>query len=180
MNDIIFAGNVDPNYVPTIPEEVFTIIPAIIVFSLLVVFASKASAFFKNIIHRRKDADRRDPVRLYTPTQKNVARQRCGSRCEYGLIFRCSKTVDNLQGDHWYPHARGGVTNEKNLVMLCPSCNRSKGDKIPSSAMTMSIALRRRLFYNGSFNNMGYYAPGQWSPLWGGRKSKSTSKFTSK
>lgn len=151
---------------PAIPDEVFTVVAATLMIVLAGYFITRVLDFFRSVTHRKKHGDKRDPIRLYTRGQKEAASQRCDSRCEYGLLFRYKHTGTDLQGDHWYPHARGGMTSEKNLVMLCPQCNRYKSDSIPGVAMTWCIALRRRLFYNGKYQYVGFYTPGQWNPPW--------------
>jgi len=44
----------------------------------------------------------------------------CGTHCE---------SVGKMDGDHIVPYSKGGKTEYSNLQMLCPHCNRSKGNK---------------------------------------------------
>ena len=88
----------------------------------------------------------------------------CHYRCESkNIIFRCTHTGKDLQGDHWYPYARGGATSIKNLVMLCPKCNRSKSDKIPSHLQTFALRMRRR--YHKEYETNIPLEVGEWLPL---------------
>lgn len=106
---------------------------------------------------------RRDARRVYTQREKDEAAAWCKYRCEgTGLLFRCTKQTKNLQGDHWFPHARGGATTKRNLVMLCPECNKKKSAKVPTPLQTFALRMRRR--------GKGYTHPekgkaGQWLPL---------------
>ena len=49
----------------------------------------------------------------------------------------------------------------KNLVMLCPKCNRRKSDKVPSIFQTEALYLRRKLGY-GYAHHMDKTHPGEW------------------
>ena len=44
--------------------------------------------------------------------------------------FRCN-AEDNLAIDHHYPLSKGHALTRENAVVLCRSCNSSKGDKLP-------------------------------------------------
>lgn len=48
-------------------------------------------------------------------------------RCVY-----CRRAVKRLEADHLYPVAKGGKTEEGNLVPACRTCNASKGDQDPA------------------------------------------------
>lgn len=90
-----------------------------------------------------------DPVRLFTVEQKTQAMARCGSRCEAESFpfNRCNARA--AQGDHWYPHSKGGTTNPANLAMLCPTHNRAKSDHIPTAGQTTRLDWRRRRYAPG-------------------------------
>jgi 5-methylcytosine-specific restriction endonuclease McrA len=50
-------------------------------------------------------------------------------RRDGGLCVRCGSN-QNLEYDHIIPLARGGSNTERNLQLLCESCNRKKGTAI--------------------------------------------------
>src|SRR5207249_1732713 len=55
--------------------------------------------------------------------------QRDGGRC-----VRC-RSQDRLEYDHIIPLALGGSNRERNIQLLCETCNRAKGAKLaPDSA----------------------------------------------
>lgn len=111
------------------------------------------------LLHPRLDKDRRDPARTFTAATKREAAELAGGRCEGTRAWRCRYRGDDLHGDHWYPHSRGGTTAPENLVMLCPRCNRRKSDKVPSHLATTILYRRRR-----SYMPTGRMRPGQWRP----------------
>lgn len=129
---------------------------------LLVVATRKAINTLASLVRRRRPHSRRDAQRQFSSSQRARAQQLCNNRCEGGLLFRC-KNTGALQGDHWFPHARGGATSWQNLVMLCQQCNSKKSDHLPTMAQTRAIQRRRR-------KGGGYVAPGmsttvgQWLP----------------
>jgi hypothetical protein len=88
----------------------------------------------------------KDPQRLFTKEQRMLATERCGGRCEgEGFFFtRCKGPAE--QGDHWYPHSKGGPTTMENLAMLCQPHNGSKSNHTPSIWQTMRLEHRRRKY----------------------------------
>lgn len=141
----------------------------IIAISLLIIIILfillKISLFIEEIIikifHRNKPDNRRDINRLYSQKTKSKYSQLCKNRCEgIGLLFRCRHVGDDLQGDHWYPYSRGGATTKKNLVMLCPKCNRKKTNHVPTFLQTKAIEFRRK--HNIGYNEYMYNKPGEW------------------
>lgn len=90
---------------------------------------------------------RKDPQRLYSSDERRVGSQMSGDRCEGELFpfFRCRGGAE--QGDHWFPHSKGGATSMENLVMLCAPCNRSKSARIPTLWQTLRITMRRRKYF---------------------------------
>lgn len=119
---------------------------------MLVVAMRKVVNSLALLVHRRRPHNRRDTQRQFSSSQRARAQQLCNNRCEGGLLFRC-KNTGALQGDHWFPHARGGATSWQNLVMLCPQCNNKKSDHLPTLLQTRAIQRRRR-------KGRGYTAPG--------------------
>ena len=50
-------------------------------------------------------------------------------RRDQGICVLCGSN-ENLEYDHIIPFSRGGSNSERNLQLLCQSCNRSKSNKI--------------------------------------------------
>lgn len=126
-------------------DNASSIFLSVVVVALVITFLGKIDTSITALLHWRRKESRRDPTRLYTPSQRREGMKKCSYRCEgTGLIFRCSYVGKDLQGDHWFPHSRGGSTTTRNLVMLCPECNRKKSDRIPSRFQTWALRFRRR------------------------------------
>lgn len=106
------------------------------------------------------DTNGLDPQRLFTAEQKAAAMRACNYQCE-NIIggTRCSYRGNDLHGDHWFPHSKGGATTVENLVMLCPACNRAKYNHIPTERATAELNAYRA-------QGIGYLYPmppvGQW------------------
>lgn len=47
------------------------------------------------------------------------------------LCNACRCFLDDYHVDHVIPISRGGINDASNLQLLCPTCNRSKGNKLP-------------------------------------------------
>lgn len=47
------------------------------------------------------------------------------------LCFWCDTELEKIHIDHIIPLVKGGRNDESNLVASCPSCNCSKGSKLP-------------------------------------------------
>lgn len=71
---------------------------------------------------RRKQKGGRHKI---TGSQWKRIMHKSGSRCVY-----CG-TKEKLTADHFIPLAKGGSTEEHNIVIACLSCNSSKQDKMP-------------------------------------------------
>lgn len=118
---------------------------------------------FHSLSRRRRPVHKRDPRRAFTDRQKRAAGDQCHWRCEgTGIFYRCRHEGKDLQGDHWYPYARGGATNMQNLVMLCPKCNNKKSDKIPSMFQTKALGRRRKK--HEDYESSIIPKPGYWLP----------------
>lgn len=146
-----------------INENATMIILISIIAIMMLVFISKIDRSITALLHWNRSDKRRDSKRVYTSKQKQLASKMCKNRCEgTGILSRCKYRGRDLQGDHWYPYARGGATTIQNLVMLCPSCNKSKSDKIPSRFQT--FALRKRRKYGYDYMGEIPTKVGQWLP----------------
>ena len=84
------------------------------------------------MFHWKKSADYRDPRRAFTNAEKERMMAHCGHRCENVKWYGRCRNTTRLAGDHWFPHAHGGKTSEKNLVILCQECNSRKSAKLPN------------------------------------------------
>lgn len=131
--------------------------------AIVAAFYRLSWGLYISVMRAPRDHHRRDSTRLFSEQQKTAAARRCGNRCEgTGIFRRCSSRSRKLQGDHWFPHSKGGATTEDNLVMLCGKCNRRKSDKIPTPIQTWALKYRRQ-------KGMGYPHPiegelGRWLP----------------
>ena len=84
--------------------------------------------FHERLVTARTDIPRRTDIDAPIPyrKQKHVlfGRQegRCGG-CKVEFLFRI------FEVDHVVPRSRGGSDHPENLQLLCPNCNRIKGDR---------------------------------------------------
>ena len=84
--------------------------------------------FHSRLVTARTDIPRRTDIDAPIPyrKQKHVlfGRQegRCGG-CKVEFLFRI------MEVDHMVPRSRGGSDHPENLQLLCPNCNRVKGDR---------------------------------------------------
>lgn len=55
-------------------------------------------------------------------------------RGQNGQCWHCGEPLDesDYHLDHLIPLSRGGTNESRNIVLSCPYCNDSKGDKLPS------------------------------------------------
>ena len=54
------------------------------------------------------------------------------------MCFYCSYPLeDDYHVDHYYPLSKGGSNGAENIVIACPSCNKSKSDKDPHEFMSL-------------------------------------------
>lgn len=83
-------------------------------------------------------------VRYYSMRQKNFKKFRLGeqkisSLYEFNkekmksgdICFYCNSNIrkEELTADHVFPRAKGGTDNMDNIILVCKSCNSSKGKK---------------------------------------------------
>lgn len=128
-----------------LPSLIIMIGLPVLVLCVLFWLLVKAQKAITAIKHRKRDKEDRDSRRAFSSREKSLASKMCNHRCEgTGVLFRCRYRGNDLHGDHWYPHSKGGATSPENLVMLCPSCNRSKSDHIPSRLQTNALNRRRK------------------------------------
>jgi CRISPR/Cas system Type II protein with McrA/HNH and RuvC-like nuclease domain len=94
---------------------------------------------------RWRDANR-EAVRLKWRLRENLVRSTGSVSPQYieqqyqhqgGRCYWCSKLVENdYHVDHVIPVSRGGTNTPGNLVITCPFCNRSKGNRLPYTEWT--------------------------------------------
>lgn len=53
-------------------------------------------------------------------------------RQQAGKCVYCRAALREYHVDHIIPVSLGGKTEDENLQLLCPPCNRAKGNKLPS------------------------------------------------
>lgn len=75
--------------------------------------------------HRRRALKADAPIGLPFDEAAQLKRQK--SRCYY-----CGDKLTEYHIDHVIPLSRGGSDGAENKVLACPTCNRSKGAKLPS------------------------------------------------
>ena len=96
---------------------------------------------------------RRDPVRMYSHSQRLIGADRALGRCErdgWCPWVRCRRRAEHA--DHWYPWSQGGKTSERNLVASCSWHNLTKSGSWPSRAEGRRIARRRKHYWTGPAN----------------------------
>lgn len=129
----------------------------IIVFVCIIIILHTAITLgskLRYMFHWKKSADHRDPRRTFTNAEKERMMAHCGHRCENVKWYGRCRNTTRLAGDHWFPHARGGKTSEKNLVILCQECNSTKSAKLPTWWQTFLITQSRKRY--------GLEKPGEW------------------
>lgn len=78
----------------------------------------------------RRRARKRGNTTLVHYTKADVERQ---FNLQSGCCYYCGISVlNNFQVDHFIPLSRGGSNAADNIVISCPKCNFSKGNKLPS------------------------------------------------
>ncbi len=91
---------------------------------------------------------RRDPVRLFTRTDKAALLLRAGHRCEKHVLLagRC-RAEAKLEADHVHPWSRGGQTALPNGQVLCQQHNRQKRASVPFSWQIRRLERRRAAYF---------------------------------
>jgi hypothetical protein len=95
----------------------------------------------------------RDPVRLFSRSDKSLIVARAGGRCEHHhlMLGRC-RVTQNLEADHVHPFSRGGRAAIANGQALCQRHNRLKGARIPWGWELKRLARRRALYFPAHTN----------------------------
>lgn len=121
---------------------------ALVIALIVIVALWRVSLLIKGLFPVRKD-----PQRLFTKQQRVAGYARCGARCEHKNIlwFRCGNK-QMLQGDHIYPHSKGGATIESNLQMLCQKHNGRKSAMVPSRFYIKRLERRRRSYFPSNYS----------------------------
>lgn len=92
---------------------------------------------------RRWRKENPNKVRFYRRRREALERGADGSHTlkeveslygqQQGKCFHCGADISNgYHVDHWMPLSRGGSDYIKNIRLLCPPCNLSKNNKLPS------------------------------------------------
>jgi 5-methylcytosine-specific restriction endonuclease McrA len=82
----------------------------------------KAKEYHRNKTARRKGAE----------GKVSAADERAQYTRQKGLCFWCGKVVGKTYHvDHVIPLIKGGTNHPTNIVIACPTCNCSKGPKMP-------------------------------------------------
>ena len=98
-------------------------------------------------------ATRLDAKRTVDASQRDQAIHEACGRCR---ACGCGSR-HNLQGDHWYPHSKGGPTTAKNTIALCGGCNKIKGDVIPPKGYELPV-FRSAVSEEDQNRNHDYFA----------------------
>src|SRR6266702_829361 len=75
--------------------------------------------------HSRR-ARKRSTGGSYTPQEIEVQYKRQKGKCHY-----CRNKMATYHIEHVIPISRGGTNDSSNIVLACPTCNMSKGNKLP-------------------------------------------------
>jgi len=110
-------GEMPPKYVHTIREEIFYEYAKLI-----------SRAAFKGELERAFITDRFKELRDGHITMSGTNREWQREQELPKLCVFCS-SESNLQTDHLIPRSRGGRDESDNMVLACPTCNTSRGDK---------------------------------------------------
>jgi hypothetical protein len=88
---------------------------------------------------RKRRAKKASVNENFTPADVEYTKKLFGNKCAI-----CNKTED-LQIDHWYPLSKGYPLTRSNAVLMCKSCNCSKGDKLPKEHYEKDVIKRVEL-----------------------------------
>ena len=78
-------------------------------------------------LENNPDVVMKDKQRAYTHEERYVIWVKDGKKC-----VKCGKKIslDEMDADHYQPHAHGGKTTLENARALCIPCNRGNGSKV--------------------------------------------------
>lgn len=85
----------------------------------------------KGKLMQRAASQRRRALERNAPGSHNAQDIELQFRSQNGLCWWCEKSLSRYHVDHVIPLSRGGSNDPQNLVISCPSCNDSKGAKLP-------------------------------------------------
>lgn len=112
--------------------------------------ADQARAAARDSYHRRKEA-RSDELRIQWATKRAKRMSAPGShtsrdietqmRAQNERCYWCGRKLGAHHVDHVIPLSRGGSDGPENLVISCPSCNMSKGAKLPHEFVSQRAQL---------------------------------------
>ena len=93
------------------------------------------------VTHRKSPPHRTEPnAPMRSPNIKQILYQkqlgRCAAPCLDGKIGR-EFPIDIFEIDHINPRSKGGGDVDSNLQLLCPPCNRKKGNKTMTHLMEL-------------------------------------------
>ena len=93
------------------------------------------------ITHRKSPPNRTEPnVPIRSPNIKQILydkqKGKCAAPCLDGKIGR-EFPIDIFEIDHINPRSKGGQDVDSNLQLLCPPCNRKKGNKTMTHLMEL-------------------------------------------
>ena len=95
-----------------------------------------------DVIHRKSPPKRTDAdAAIRSPNIKQTLYQkqngRCAAPCEDGKSVGRALPIDIFEVDHINPRSKGGQDVDSNLQLLCPPCNRKKGNKTMTHLMEL-------------------------------------------
>lgn len=99
--------------------------------------SDRTSQYWRNYVDRDPERARLKyrkarVKRLRVVGQHTAADVRAAYSAQNGKCWWCGEPVgDTYHVDHRIPLARGGTNNADNICIACPSCNLSKGAKLP-------------------------------------------------
>ena len=98
-------------------------------------------ATLPNVTHRKSPPNRTEPnAPIRSPNIKQILydkqKGRCAAPCLDGKIGR-EFPIDIFEIDHINPRSKGGQDVDSNLQLLCPPCNRKKGNKTMTHLMEL-------------------------------------------
>lgn len=97
------------------------------------IMADRQRAYLaKNPEKARQRVSIRRARRLQAEGAYTIADTQAQYERQKGRCYWCNVKVGNTYDvDHIVPLSRGGTNWPENIVIACPSCNRSRGDKLP-------------------------------------------------